>query len=138
MCTSPVVLPDSENMGVDVGISLLSRLQAKIRLLTFREPPSWIFHFRLPTYLLISSAEHRSMFVSENTRIAVAILFLASVELKIHCMLCAFHLQLLVLPVLSRHIGYLVGARRVLFAPSCSPAIFRKSRLSPSSYEIAA
>jgi hypothetical protein len=41
-------------------------------------------------------------------------------------MLCAMHLQCLVFPVFSRHIGYLVGARRVLVAPSCSPAIFRK------------
>ena len=56
----------------------------------------------------------------------------ASVELKIHCMLCAVHLQYFVLPVLSRHIGYPVSARHVLIAPSCSSAIFRKSRRSVS------
>ena len=72
------------------------------------------------------------MSIFKNTRIAVKNVFLASVELKIHCMVCAVHLQGLVLPVLSSHIGYLVGARQVLIAPSCSPAIFRKSRQSVS------
>ena len=32
----------------------------------------------------------------------------------------------LLLPVSSRHIGYLVGARLVLFPLSCSPIIFEK------------
>ena len=32
--------------------------------------------------------------------------------------------------VLNRYIGYLVGARLVLFSPSCSPIILRKSHQS--------
>ena len=80
------------------------------------------------------------MFVIKNTRIAVANLILASVELKIHCLICAIHLQLL--PVLSQHIDYLVGARRVLIAPSCSPAILGKVAksflLTLGGYEMAA
>ena len=71
-----------------------------------------------------------SMSIFKKTRIAVENSSLASVELKIHCMVCAVHLQGFALPVLSRHIGYMVDARRVLIAPSCSPAIFRKSRPS--------
>ena len=30
ICTSPVVLPDPENMGIAVGVSLLSSIDAKI------------------------------------------------------------------------------------------------------------
>jgi hypothetical protein len=68
------------------------------------------------------------MSVLENMKIAVESFFLDSVELKIHCMLCAVHFQCLILPVSSRRIGHLVDARRVLIAPFCSPAMFRRSR----------
>jgi hypothetical protein len=46
------------------------------------------------------------MSVPENNGIAVAILSLASVELKIYCMLYAVRKFYSLLPVLSRHIGY--------------------------------
>ena len=62
------VLPDPENLGIAVEISLLSRLKAET------------------------------------------------------CVI--FDL----LPVLSRHIGYLVGVTLVLTPPPCSPAISRKSQ----------
>jgi hypothetical protein len=52
---SLAVLMDPENMGIGVGILLLSGIQAEIRVLTFGEPPSWISHFCLLTYLLLSS-----------------------------------------------------------------------------------
>ena len=60
------------------------------------------------------------MSVSEINGEAVGILFLTSVELKLYCMFYAVHKLYLLLPVSSRHIGYLVGARLVLFSPSCS------------------
>ena len=69
---SVFVLLDLENMGIAVGISLLSWLKAEIYVLSY------------------------------------------------------------LLPVLSRHVGYLVGYTLVLTPPSCSPAIFRKSQLSVS------
>ena len=40
LCSSLVVLPDPENMGVAVGISLLSCAQVELRVLTFCGPPS--------------------------------------------------------------------------------------------------
>ena len=72
----------------------------------------------------------REMSVLKINGVAVGILFLTSVELKLYCMLYAVHNLYLLLPVLSRHIGYLVGARLVLFSPSCSPIIFGKSHQS--------
>ena len=61
------------------------------------------------------------MSVSENMGTAVEILFLTRLELQLYCMLYAVHKLYVLLPVLSRHIGYLVGARPVRFSPSCGP-----------------
>ena len=73
------------------------------------------------------------IYVPENERIVVAIWFIVSVELKMYCMLYAVRKFESLLPVLSRHIGYLVqGARLVLLTLSCSPAISRKRRRSIS------
>jgi len=93
-------------------ISLLSCASAEIYVTAFLEPPSWI-------------SDSSGMSVPDNVGVAFVILFLASVELKIYCMLYAVHNLYLLLPVLSRHIGYLVGARLVLMSPSCSSAIFK-------------
>ena len=56
--SSPTVLPDPENMGLAVGISLLSCAQAEIQKLQVSRPPSWIFHFRflsLRSYIVTTS-----------------------------------------------------------------------------------
>jgi len=50
------------------------------------------------------------MSVHKNFKVAVGILFLASVNLKIYCLLYAIHTWYLLLLVLSCHIVYLMGA----------------------------
>jgi len=52
--SSLYVLPDPGNMGVVVGISLLSCVSAEICATEFTKPPSWISDFRLPTCSLVS------------------------------------------------------------------------------------
>ena len=69
-----LVLMDPKNMGVAVVISLLSCASAEIYVTTFLEPPSWI-------------SDSSGMSVPDNVWVAVVILFLASVELKIYCVL---------------------------------------------------
>ena len=70
--TSLSVMPDPENIGIAVGISLLSWLKAEIYVISY------------------------------------------------------------LLPILSRHIGYLVGVTLVLTPPSHSPVISKKSHQSVS------
>ena len=85
--------------------------------------------FSTAAYILASDKHQYStsgMSVSEIMGEAVGILFLANVELKLYCMLYAVHMLYLLLPVLSLHIGYLVGARLVLSPPSCSPSYLGK------------
>ena len=52
--TSLFVLPHPENMGIAVGISLLSCIRTEIRVTTLFQPPSWIsgFHFHLAVLLI--------------------------------------------------------------------------------------
>jgi hypothetical protein len=45
--TSPTVFPDPDNMGIAVGISFLSCIEAEIRFVSFLQPPSWISDFRI-------------------------------------------------------------------------------------------
>ena len=45
--TDPAALMNSGNVGVAVGISLLSCIKAEIKVLPVQRPPSWIYHFRL-------------------------------------------------------------------------------------------
>ena len=40
------VLLDLENVGIAVGIVLLSCVEAEIRFTDFTESPSWIYNFR--------------------------------------------------------------------------------------------
>ena len=86
--------------------------------------------FSTSAYILASDKhQYNTSSVSEIMGEAVGIFFLTSVELKLCCMLYAVHKLYLLLPVLSRHFG-LVGARLVLFLPSCSPIIFGRSHQS--------
>ena len=66
--------------------------------------------FPLPVTYLLTSYCHQfnisGMFVRVNVGKAIGILFLTSVELKIYCVLYAVHKVYLLLPVLSRHIGF--------------------------------
>jgi len=49
-----VVSPDLKNMGIAVGISLLSCIVTELHLIPFFQPPSWIYDFRfLPTVFLM-------------------------------------------------------------------------------------
>jgi len=50
---SSYVLPDPRNMGVAVGISLLSCVSAEICATEFSKPPYWISDFRLSTRSLL-------------------------------------------------------------------------------------
>ena len=130
-CTNPVVLFGPENKGIAVGISLLSCVQAEVYAFEVQRPPSWIFHF-----WLLTSDYHQcntsGMSAAENVGAAVRSLFPTSAELKKYYMLYAVRKLYSLLPVLSRHIGHLVGAGLVLFSSSCSPVIFRKIHLSIS------
>ena len=44
--TSVSVMPDAENMGIAVEISLYIYIYAEIRVTTIFQPPSWISDFR--------------------------------------------------------------------------------------------
>jgi len=51
---SLIGLADLENMGIAVGISLLSCIETELRLISFLQPPSWISDFRYhPTVFLM-------------------------------------------------------------------------------------
>jgi len=51
---SVIGLPDLENMGIDVGISLLSRTKTELHITSFFQSPSWIFDFLFhPTVFLM-------------------------------------------------------------------------------------
>ena len=81
------------------------------------------------------------MSIAKNVGVAVGIVLLTSVELKIDCMLYAIH-KLNTTSSLGRHPGYLVGARFVLFPPSCSLSYSGKLTkafpLTPTGYKMAA
>ena len=51
--TTFFVLPDPENMGIAVGILLLSCIRAEIRVTTSFLPPSWISGFRFHLAVLL-------------------------------------------------------------------------------------
>jgi len=74
--------------------------------------------------------------------VTIGSMFQISEELKIYYMLHAVHKLYLLLPVLNRHIGHLVGARLVIFSSSCSLSysgkVTKASQSTPSGYEIAA
>jgi len=91
--------------------------------------------FTTSGYLLTSDHHKyntRRMFVADSVGAAVGSLFPTSVELKIYYMLLAVHMLCILLTVLSRHIGHLVGIRLVLCSPSCILTIFRKGHQSVS------
>ena len=69
--------------------------------------------------------------------VAVAVVVQASVELRINCMLYPVHKWALLLPVLSHHIGYLVGAGLVLIPP-CLGKVTIAFSLTCNGYKIAA
>jgi len=55
--TSLVVLPDTENMGIAVGISLLSRIQAEINIISYALPVHG-GHLWFPTYPYVGQYSH--------------------------------------------------------------------------------
>jgi len=68
---------DLENVGVAVGISFLSDLEADLELVPFRRSPSWVFHFRFRPALV-------PLVPLTCRRVAAEIVYLASIEAKIH------------------------------------------------------
>ena len=134
--TSLNVLPDPGNMGLAVGIALLSCIRAEIYVISYLlRLMAAIFDFRhaqtldsIPTSLLMLPDP-------EKMGTDVGILLLSWLKAQIYII---SHL----LPVLSRHIGYLVRATLIRTPPSCSPAIFRQVAkafsLTSSGYEMAA
>jgi len=49
------VSSDHENMGIAVGILLISCIETELRLISFFQPPSWSSDFRFhPTVLLMA------------------------------------------------------------------------------------
>ena len=108
-------------MGIAVGMSSLSCIRVEINVITYVLPVDGR-HLRFPTYRT-SDSNPTDLSVlpdPENMGIIVGISLLSRLkaEIDVFCYL---------LPALSRHIGYLVGAKLVLTPLSCSPAIFRKS-----------
>ena len=81
------------------------------------------------------------MSVPKIMGVVVRILFLISVELKIYCMLYAFHKLYLLFPVLNHHICYLVGVRLFCLhysvASSCLGKITKVLPWTPSGLKMA-
>jgi len=75
------------------------------------------------------------MSLVKSVSVANGRLFPTSVVLKMYYMLFALYKLYILLPVWSRYIGHLVGARLVLFSSSCSLVKFT---ITPSGYEMAA
>jgi len=63
-----------ENMGIVVGISLLSCIETELRLISFFQPPSWISDFRFHPTVSDGTIEK---FTPENIGIETGILFLS-------------------------------------------------------------
>jgi len=107
-----VVLSDPWSMGIAVGNSLLLCVSFEICSSVFLKPPS--FWFRLLQSIISLLSNTSVLSVHENCKVAVGILFLASVERKIYCMLQALHTWYLLLPVFRRHIAYHIMCIRTL------------------------
>jgi len=102
--SSLYVLLHPGNMGVAVGISLLSCVSTEICAVEFSKPPSGISD---SAYLLAAHyhcCNTSEVYAHVYSGVAVRILFLASVEHEI-CNAFKCSLFLYTLPVLSRHIG---------------------------------
>jgi len=81
ICTSDslwgslVVSTDLENMGIAVGISLLSCIEIELRLISFLQPPSWISDFRFSSDSVSDDAVEK--FTPENIGVDTGIVFLS-------------------------------------------------------------
>jgi len=77
--TCPILMLDLKSVGLAVGISFLSHLEADLLLVPFRRLPSWVFQFRFRPALvpLVPLTCHN------NVRVAAEIVYLASIEAKI-------------------------------------------------------
>jgi len=62
---------------------------------------------------------NRAISIAESVDVAIGSLFPTSLDLKIFYTLYVVHKLSSLLPVLSRHIGHVVGARLVLFSQPC-------------------
>jgi len=81
------MLLDPENIGIAVGISLLSFIPAEIYVFQVLRLPSWIFNFRfLPVWYWSYGIANRSMgqLDPDNIGLALGIVLLSGVQAKIH------------------------------------------------------
>ena len=73
---------DPENIGIAVGISLISCLEAEIHAFEVWRPPSWIFAFPVPSHSILMSPNGK--LDPENIGIAVGFSLISCLEAEIH------------------------------------------------------
>ena len=83
LLTGIIVLPDQENMGIAVGILLLSCIIAEIRVTTLFQPPSWISDFRFHLAVL-PIAPFKSLTLKTWVRSRRNFVPIAGLEAEIH------------------------------------------------------
>ena len=127
---------DPRNVDLAFGILLLANLGAEILLL-----PVWRRPFRPPCcdfWLPVRShsVENNSIekLDTKNVGLAVGIIFVCSIQAKLHRLEWWILYNFYYFRFCGRHIGILDGTRLDLIAFSCSPAILRKSHQSTSLY----
>ena len=79
---SPSGKLDSENIGIAVEISLMSRLEAEIHAFEVWRPPSWIFPIPVWSHSLLVCPNGK--LDPENIGIAVGISLISCLEAEIH------------------------------------------------------
>ena len=79
------MLPDPENMGKAVIMSLLPRVQAEIYVFEVLRPLSWFFHLRFPPVCSYNNApKFIRLLDSKNIGKAVAISLLSCVQAEMN------------------------------------------------------
>ena len=72
LCTSPVLLPDPKNMGIAVGMSLLSCIEAEICIISYLLPVDGC-HLRFPTYPDVGQYSHLSLRVARPRKLGYSL-----------------------------------------------------------------
>ena len=79
---SPNVKLDPENIGIAVGISLISRLRVDIHALEVKRPPSWIFSLPVSSHSIRISPS--GMLDPQNMGIVVGISLISCQGAEVH------------------------------------------------------
>ena len=79
---SPDGISDPDNIGIAVGISLISCLEAEIHAIKDHRPPSWIFP--LPVWSPSILVSPNGKLDPENIGVAAGISLISCLEAEIH------------------------------------------------------